>query len=278
MSFRASARYCSANDPRPEPERRRPLHCDAPGAGLASMAAVILRANVKTPARFRDRADAGRQLAQKVAAETGDQEVLVLGLPRGGVPVAHEVAQQLGAELDVFLVRKLGVPGHEELAMGAIAADGVRVLNEDVVQSLRIPAATIEAVASAEQAVLASREREYRGQAHRAAIRDRTVILVDDGLATGASMRAAILALRMLKPRAIIVAVPVAPVDTCAALEREADRVVCLSTPAEFHGVGEWYEDFSQTTDEEVRALLARSQSQHAQRCGLRLPRGQGQP
>jgi predicted phosphoribosyltransferase len=152
------------------------------------------------------------------------------------------------------------------------------VLNEDVVHTLQIPAATIEAVASAEEAVLASREREYRGHAHGAAIRDRTVVLVDDGLATGASMRAAILALRLLKPRAIIVAVPVAPADTCAALEHEADRVVCLSTPAEFHGVGQWYEDFSQTTDDEVRALLTRSQSQHAQRRGLRLARGQRQP
>jgi len=201
----------------------------------------------------------------------------VLGLPRGGVPVAHEVAQKLGAQLDVFLVRKLGVPGHEELAMGAIAADGVRVLNEDIVRTLQIPCSTIEAVAAAEEAVLAARERQYRGHGQRAAVRERTVVLVDDGLATGASMRAAILALRALRPRTIIVAVPVAPADTCAALECVADRVICLSTPAEFHGVGQWYEDFSQTTDDEVRQLLTRSESQHAQRSGLDSSRGQRQ-
>ncbi len=224
---------------------------------------------------FDDRADAGRYLAQRLieharqaAASEGAEAVLgaqalVLALPRGGVPVAYEVDSALDAELDVFLVRKLGVPGHEELAMGAIASGGVRVINEAVVQALRIPASTIDAVAAAERDTLERRERHYRGDAPRPNVRDRIVILVDDGLATGASMRAALEALGREEPRRLIAAVPVAPLETCKELKAEADEVVCAETPSAFYGVSQWYRDFSQTTDEEVRELLARAQHRH---------------
>lgn len=225
---------------------------------------------------FDDRAHAGRYLAQRLIergqarpgqpARAGQTEeatigsnVLVLALPRGGVPVAYEVAQALDAELDVFLVRKLGVPGHEELAMGAIASGGVRVINDAVVQALRIPAATIDAVAAAERDTLERRERQYRGDAPRPSVRDRVVILVDDGLATGASMRAALEALGREAPRRLIAAVPVAPLDTCNEIRAEADEVVCAETPREFAGVGQWYRNFGQTSDEQVRELLARA-------------------
>jgi predicted phosphoribosyltransferase len=220
---------------------------------------------------FDDRADAGRFLAERLLerARRGDAaagpdaaigaDALVLALPRGGVPVAYEVANALGAALDVFLVRKLGVPGHEELAMGAIASGGVRVLNEAVVQALRIPAATIDAVAAAERDTLDRRERHSRGDSPRPHVRDRVVILVDVGLATGASMRAALEALGREEPRRLIAAVPVAPPETCDELRAEADEVVCAATPRGFHGVSEWYRDFAQTTDEEVRDLLARA-------------------
>jgi putative phosphoribosyl transferase len=207
---------------------------------------------------FRDRSEAGRLLASKLDAYVNRPDVLVLALPRGGVPVAYEVARALGAPLDVFLVRKLGVPGHEEPAMGAIATGGVRVLSDQVVRALRIPDYVIDAVAAQEQQELARRERLYRGGRPPPDVRGRTVILVDDGLATGATMHAAIKALRQLQPARLVVAVPTAAPETCEALRAEVDEVICAITPEPFYAVGLWYEDFSQTTDEEVRDLLAR--------------------
>jgi predicted phosphoribosyltransferase len=201
---------------------------------------------------FRDRSDAGRALAAKLAAYADRPDVLVLALPRCGVPVAYEVARALGAPLDVFVVRKLGVPGHEELAMGAVATGGVRVLNEAVVTGLGIPPYVIEAVTAWEQQELARRERLYRGDRPPPGVRGRTVILVDDGLATGATMHAAVKALREQQPARIVVAVPTAAPETCEALKAEVDDVICASTPKPFHAVGLWYEEFSQTTDEEV--------------------------
>ena len=217
------------------------------------------------PTPFRDRGEAGRALAAQLTAYADRPDVLVLALPRGGVPVAYEVARALGAPLDVFVVRKLGVPGYEELAMGAVATGGVRVLNDDIVTGLRIPGYLIEAVAAQEQAELKRRERAYRGGRPPPDVRGRTVILVDDGLATGATMRAAVKALRQQQPARIVVAVPVAAAETCAALQAEADEVVCAITPEPFHAVGRWYEDFSQTTDEEVRDLLARRRADRGQ-------------
>ena len=208
---------------------------------------------------FRDRHEAGRLLAEKLKAYAHRLEVLVLALPRGGVPVAYEVARALGAPLDVFLVRKLGVPGHEELAMGAVATGGVRVLNEQIVRALRIPDDVIDAVTMREQEELARRERLYRGDRPLPDVSGRTVILVDDGLATGATMHAAIAALRQQQPARIVVAVPTAAPETCQALRAEVDDVVCAITPEPFYSVGLWYEDFSQTTDDEVRDLLARA-------------------
>jgi predicted phosphoribosyltransferase len=208
--------------------------------------------------RFRDRREAGRLLAAQLSAYASRPDVLVLALPRGGVPVAAEVARALGAPLDVFVVRKLGVPGHEEFALGAIATGGVRVLNDDVVRALRIPDRVIDAVAAKEQEELARRERLYRGDRPPLDVRGRTVILVDDGLATGATMHAAIKALRQQQPARIVVAVPTASPETCDELKREVDEVICATMPDPFYAVGLWYEDFSQTTDEEVRELLAR--------------------
>jgi putative phosphoribosyl transferase len=205
---------------------------------------------------FRDRADAGRRLAKELPEYAGRPDVIVLGLPRGGVPVALEVAQALGAPLDTFVVRKLGVPRYEELAMGAIASGGVRVLNQDVVRLMRVPDEVIDAVAAREQRELERRERAYRGDRPQADLRGKTVILVDDGLATGATMRAVVAALRMRGPARIVIAVPTAAPDTCASFEGEVDQVVCLATPEPFMAVGNWYEDFSPTTDDEVRAIL----------------------
>jgi len=209
--------------------------------------------------RFRDRVAAGRQLAADLAEYAHRPDIVVLALPRGGVPVAYEVARALGAPLDVFLVRKLGVPGQEEVAMGAVATGGVRVLNDSIVRSLGIPREVIDAVTARELEELAHRERLYRGDRPSVDVRGRTVILVDDGLATGATMVAAVRALRQRGPARIVVAVPIAPPETCAALRAEADDVVCTMTPEPFRAVGVWYQDFSQTTDDEVRALLARS-------------------
>lgn len=208
---------------------------------------------------FRDRSDAGRQLATRLTPYASRAGVAVLALPRGGVPVAAEVAARLAAPLDVFVVRKLGVPGHEELAMGAIASGGVRSLNDDVVQGLGIPASMVESVARREQAELERRERLYRGDRAPLEVRERTVILVDDGLATGASMRAAVMALRARRPAYLVVAVPVGAPQTCAAFEGEADEVVCAVKPSNLIAVGLWYADFSQTTDDEVRELLDRA-------------------
>jgi putative phosphoribosyl transferase len=209
---------------------------------------------------FEDRADAGRKLARKLLDYADHTDVIVLGLPRGGVPVAFEVAKALHAPLDVFLVRKLGVPGHRELAMGAIASGGVHVLNQGVVRSLAISPDAIEKVAEREREELERREQTYRGDRPAPDVSGRTAILVDDGLATGASMRAAVTALRAREPARIVVAVPTAPPETCAEFEAEVDDILCATTPQPLMGVGAWYSDFSQTTDEEVRALLSRAE------------------
>ena len=209
--------------------------------------------------RFHDRAEAGRAVAADLAAYAGRPDLLVLALPRGGVPVAYEVARALGAPLDVFLVRKLGLPGHEEFAMGAIASGGIRLINEEVVREFGVTDAEIAAVSAAEERELERRERQYRRDRPDLEIKGRTVILVDDGLATGATMHAAVLALRQEHPARIIVAVPVAAAETCDAFREIADDIVCAETPAPFYAVGLWYEDFSQTTDEEVQDLLNRS-------------------
>ena len=213
---------------------------------------------------FRDRCHAGQLLAAELAAYAGRSDVLVLALPRGGVPVAFEVARALGVPLDVFLVRKLGVPGHKELAMGALATGDTRVLNERVVRELGIPDAAIEAVAAEEQRELARRERDYRGDRPTPAVGGRTVILVDDGLATGSTMRAAVAALRRQGPARIVVAVPAAAPATCDQFRAEVDEIVCAVTPEPFYAVGLWYEDFSPTTDDQVRDLLARAAHQQA--------------
>src|SRR2546423_5181786 len=208
---------------------------------------------------FPDRVAAGRLLAEKLQQYARRDDVIVLGLPRGGVPVAFEVARVLRVPLDVFIVRKLGVPGFEELAVGAIASGGVRVLNDDVARSLPNADEIIEAVTQREIAELQRREEKYRDGRPSPQIENRTVILIDDGLATGATMRAAVKALRQRGAAQIIVAVPVGPRDTCKEFEDEADEVVCASAPEFFQAVGQYYDDFSQTTDEEVRELLARS-------------------
>jgi putative phosphoribosyl transferase len=207
---------------------------------------------------FRDRIDAGRRLAKKLEAYDERNDVIVLGLARGGVPVAYEVASHLRLPLDVFIVRKLGVPGYGELAMGAIASGGVRVVNEGVIRALQPYAEKmLEAVAAKESAELERREREYRDGRPPLEVRDRVVILVDDGLATGASMRAAAQALRQKGAAQIVVAVPVGSAETCREFEEEVDETICAIAPEHFYGVGQFYEDFSQTTDEEVRELLA---------------------
>jgi putative phosphoribosyl transferase len=206
---------------------------------------------------FSNRTEGGRQLADKLVKYAGRDDVIVLGLPRGGVPVAYEVAKRLGVPLDVFIVRKLGVPGFEELAVGAIASGGVRVLNKDVFRALPNAEETIELITATETAELERREQEYRDGRPAPELRDRVVILVDDGLATGATMRAAVKALRQRDVAKIVVAVPVGPPDTCREVEDEADETVCLSMPDFFQAVGQYYEDFSQTSDEEVRELLA---------------------
>jgi len=188
--------------------------------------------------------------------------VIVLALPRGGVPVAYEVALALNAPLDIYLVRKLGLPGREELAIGAIASGGVRVLNEDIIQILNIPEEVINIVAQRELQELQRREQSYRGDRPTPEVRERTVILIDDGLATGASMRAAVTGLRAQHPARIVIAVPTAAPETCEAFESEVDEIICAITPEPFTGVGKWYEDFSQTTDDEVRRLLQEANRQ----------------
>jgi putative phosphoribosyl transferase len=205
--------------------------------------------------RFRDRVDAGRQLAQALLHHRGTG-ALVLGLPRGGVPVAAEVAAALDAELDVLVVRKLGVPGHEELAMGAVAGGGLRVLNRDVLARLDLPPQAVEAATARAAEVVAERERAYRGDRPPLVLRNRRVLVVDDGLATGATMRVAVRATTAAGAASVVAAVPVAPPPACRDLRALADEVVCLQTPPSFIAVGAWYEDFSETTDDEVRSLL----------------------
>ena len=207
---------------------------------------------------FRDRVEAGELLAEKLTEYRDREDVVVLALPRGGVPVAREVARALGVPLDVYVVRKLGVPGHEELAMGAIATGGVRQVNRDVVDALGIPASVIDAVAERELRELERREQAYRGNRAPMPLTNKTVILVDDGLATGSTMRAAVMAARQQQPARVIVAVPVGAASTCADLATEADDVVCVRTPDPFIAVGLWYHDFTPTTDHEVRALLGK--------------------
>jgi putative phosphoribosyl transferase len=204
---------------------------------------------------FADRTDAGAALASRLLEYRGTP-AYVLGLPRGGVPVAKEVARELGVPLDVFIVRKLGAPGHDELAIGAIASGGMTVLNREAIAELGVDARTIDSIAARESIELERRERAYRGGRPLPNVRGKTVILVDDGLATGSSMLAAVRAWRAFDPAQIVVAVPVAPEDTVAQLEREADRVVCVAMPRPFRGVGAWYRDFRQVEDDEVRALL----------------------
>jgi putative phosphoribosyl transferase len=210
---------------------------------------------------YRDRLEAGRILATHLQAYASQSEVIVLGLPRGGVPVAYEVALALRVPLDVFLVRKLGVPGQEELAMGAIAMGGVCILSQSLVREFNIARDEIDATIAREQAELERREREYRDGRPLPHLTGKTVILVDDGLATGASMWAAVTALRQFKPRLIVIAVPVAARETCAMFVNEVDEIVCPATPEPFHAVGLWYETFAQTTDEEVHQLLKQATS-----------------
>jgi putative phosphoribosyl transferase len=233
--------------------RKRPLKANA-----------NLKQNPGMEHPFANRAEAGRKLASKLIAYTDCPNLLVLGLPRGGVPVAYEIARLLHAPLDVFLVRKLGVPWNEELAMGAIASGGVRVLNQEAIGCSDLPDWLIDHVANREQRELERREHVYRGDRPALDIQDRTIILVDDGLATGSSMRAAAIALRQMKPLKIVIAVPVSPPETCAAFRNEVDDVICAITPEPFVAVGAWYSDFSQTSDEEVRRLLDQaSRDQH---------------
>jgi putative phosphoribosyl transferase len=207
-------------------------------------------------ARFQNRREAGRRLAAELRQYAGRTDVIVLGLPRGGVPVAFEVATSLHAPMDVFVVRKLGLPWQEELAMGALATGGVRVLDDDLIRVAHVSPEDIQRVTELEQAELERRERQYRGDRPFPELAGKTVILVDDGLATGASMRAAVKAVRMATPAHVIVAVPVASPETCDAFRDLTDEIICAETPEPFHAVGLWYDDFSQTTDDEVRELL----------------------
>jgi putative phosphoribosyl transferase len=222
--------------------------------------------------RFLNRRDAGRQLGAKLSAYVDNPSIVVLGLPRGGVPVAKEVARRLNAPLDILIIRKLGVPGRSELAMGAIASGGVRVLNREVIASLKISAATVEAAAASEMLELQRQQQAFRGDIPFPELKGRTAIVVDDGIATGSTMRAAVQALRQCNPARVIVAAPVAAPAIVRSLFSEADDFVCLRTPADFCSVSGWYEDFAQTTDEEVRSLLSDPVSLAADRAEWQLP------
>jgi len=215
---------------------------------------------------FHDRRDAGRTLAQRLAGFAGRRDLIVLALPRGGVPVGYEVARALDAPLDVFMVRKLGLPGFEELAIGAIASGDVKVLNADIIQGLGLSQSLVDRVSSEQQRELMRRVRAYRGDRPALDVRDKIVIVVDDGLATGASMRAAVTALRQLEPREVHVAVPVAAPATCDEFRDLVDGIVCARTPDPFYAVGAWYEDFSETNDDEVRELLGTTLAENSAR------------
>ena len=206
--------------------------------------------------RFKNRMQAGQYLADKLMEYANAADTIVLGLPRGGVIVAHEIALKLGLPLDIFVVRKLGVPGYSELAMGAIASGGVRIMNEEVMSQVRIPDSAVEAVTRREEQELKRREAAYRGNRPPLNVEGLTVILVDDGLATGSTMRAAVMSLKRQKPKRIVIAVPTASPEVCDEFRAEVDDILCGMTPMPFHAVGIWYEDFSQTTDEEVRQLI----------------------
>lgn len=205
---------------------------------------------------FKSRRDAGIKLAQLLSQYANRDDVFILALVRGGVPVAYEVSHRLNIPFDIFIVRKLGVPGQEELAMGAIASGGVEVLNEDVIKFLKIPIEKVRQVIDEEKREVENSERKYKINITRRNYNNKTIILVDDGLATGASMRVAIKALRVLKSAKIVVAVPTAPPETCSEFEDLADEIICVITPQRFTGVGSWYEDFSQVSDDEVKELL----------------------
>jgi putative phosphoribosyl transferase len=221
---------------------------------------------------FMNRVDAGRRLAKKLHGYAGRKDVLVLGIPRGGVPVAFQVAAELGVPLDVFVVRKLGVPGHEELAFGAIATGGIRLVDTQIVQEAGISGVEVELIAASEREELDRREQVYRGGRPALHLEGKTVILVDDGIATGASTRAAILALRQLKPASIVLAVPIAPAATGMRLRPEVDDLICLDMPETFCAIGEFYEDFSQVTDEEVTTLLQRNVEQRGREVAATRP------
>ena len=245
--------------PENRPPTLRPPEPRMPALRPPAPRAPDLRVPAPRPrdVRFPDRREAGRRLAARLAGLAGRHDLLVLGLPRGGIPVAYEVARALGAPLDAFVVRKLGIPGHEELAMGAIASGGIRVLEAESIARHGVRRDELEAVTVAERRELERRERAYRGGRVPPNVWRRTVVLVDDGLATGATMHAAVAALRQREPARIVVAVPVAAPDACASMRRDADDCLALLTPEPFLGVGAWYADFSPTSDEEVRALLA---------------------
>ncbi len=240
---------------------------DVDTGGVFSLTAVAGRVGISSMIKpFADRSAAGRVLAEKLAAYAGRDDAIVLALPRGGVPVAYEVAQALGVPLDVFLVRKLGAPGHEELAMGAIASGDVVVMNDEVLDAMRVSEEDIAAAIDSERQELARRERAYRGDRPPIDVRGRTVILIDDGLATGSTMRAAVTAMRRQHPARIVVAVPVGAPSTCAEFRSIADEVVCVVKPEPFRAVGMWYDDFTQTRDDEVGDLLARAAGAVARR------------
>jgi putative phosphoribosyl transferase len=256
----AEARAGGQNRPGKMPSQESHIARPRPGErGLQPAFGPEQEGRMAVRERFRDRADAGRRLAHALAAYSGRPDVLVLALPRGGMPVAYEVAHGLGVPLDVFLVRKLLVPGREELTMGAIAAGGIRVLHEEVIRELGLPDDTIARAAADQQQELERRERAYRRDRREPAVEGRTAIVIDEGMVTGSTMRVAVAALRARNPARLVVAVPVAPAAACAALRDMVDEVVCTLTPEPFHRLGAWYEEQAEISDHEVRELLERA-------------------